>query len=174
MTNTDPLRAQAARARHARLQAAADGRDRIIALLVEGGQTRQRAATAVDNMIIALRDADAVRLENAVMNHGSGHGVTYALDGASWLRAQRHEAPVSEGIAERAPQHNMRFLLAQHPGSVREPVLCRVTRIAAGTVYWREGINADGTGGTPGRARAASFPERVLYWIGETCGSGNP
>ncbi|MGW7196156.1 hypothetical protein [Streptomyces chryseus] len=165
MINTDPLRAQAARARRARLQAADDERARIIALLVEGGQTRQTAIVAVDRMIIAMRDADAVRLESAAMTHGGDRGVKYATDGADWLRAHRHAEPVSEGMPERAPRHDMRFLLAQHPRSVREPVLCRVTRTAAGTVYWHEGIRADGSGGTPQRASAAAFPDRVLYWI---------
>ncbi|GLX22591.1 hypothetical protein [Streptomyces lavendulae] len=167
MTHTDPRRAQAARARRARLQAAADERHRLIALLVDGGQTTQTAITAVDRMIIALRDADAVRLENAAMTYGGDLGVKYAADGADWLRAHRHAAPVSEGVPGRAPRHNMRFLLAQHPGSMREPVLCRVTRTMAGTVHWREGISADGTGGTPQRAPASAFSDRVLYWIEE-------
>ncbi|WP_331731667.1 hypothetical protein [Streptomyces sp. NBC_00073] len=165
MINTDPLRAEAARARRARLQAADDERARVIALLVEGGQTSQIAITAVDRMIIAMRDADAVRLECAAMTHGGNRGVTYATDGAGWLRAHRHASPVAEGMPERAPRRNMRFLLAQHLGSVSEPVLCRVTRAAAGTVHWHEGISADGTGGTPQRAPAAAFPDRVLYWI---------
>ncbi|MFZ3491848.1 hypothetical protein ACODT5_01160 [Streptomyces sp. 5.8] len=165
MTNTDPLRAQAARTRRVRLQAADDERTRIVALLIDGGQSRETAITAVDRMIIAMRDADAVRLEYAVMSHGGNGGVTYAADGAHWLRAHRHAAPVSEGLPERAPHRNMRFLLAQPPGSLREPVLCRVTRTAAETVHWHEGISADGTGGTPQRAPAAAFPDRVLYWI---------
>ncbi|MEU7072856.1 hypothetical protein AB0B30_27375 [Streptomyces narbonensis] len=165
MTQADPQRAQAGRARRARLQAAEDERDRIIALLVDGGQTRQAAITAVDRMIIAMRDADTVRLENAAMTYGGDRGVKYALDGADWLRAHRHAAPVSEGAPGRDPRRNMRFLLAQHPGSMREPVLCRVTRTTAGTVHWHEGIGADGTGGSPHRAPAAAFPDRVLYWI---------
>ncbi|WP_435060148.1 hypothetical protein [Streptomyces sp. bgisy060] len=168
MTHDDPQRAQAARARRARLQAAEDERDRIIALLVDAGQTRQAAITAVDRMIIAMRDADAVRLENAAMTYGGDHGVKYALDGADWLRAHRHAAPVSEGAPGRDPRHNMRFLLAQHPGSMHEPVLCRVTRTMAGTVHWRAGIDADGTGGSPQRASAAAFSDRVLYWIDDS------
>ncbi|MFD8417223.1 hypothetical protein ACFV2Q_36715 [Streptomyces sp. NPDC059650] len=165
MPHPDPRRAQADRARRARLEAAEDERDRIIALLVDGGQTRQAAITAVDRMIIAMRDADAVRLENAAITYGGDHGVRYALDGADWLRAHRYAAPVSEGAPGRDPGRNMRFLLAQHPNSRREPVLCRVTRTMAGTVHWREGICADGTGGSPQRAPAAAFSERVLYWI---------
>ncbi|MEU5137070.1 hypothetical protein [Streptomyces californicus] len=99
------------------------------------------------------------------MTYGGDRGVKYALDGADWLRAHRHAAPVSGDVSARAPRHNMRFLLAQHPGSRREPVLCRVTRATDHTVYWREGIQADGTGGSPNRATAAAFSDRVLCWI---------
>ncbi|MDR3080735.1 MAG: hypothetical protein LBV60_07375 [Streptomyces sp.] len=48
---------------------------------------------------------------------------------------------------------------------MREPVLCPVTRTVAGAVHWREGIDADGTGGSPQRAPAAAICDRVLYWI---------
>ncbi|MFE0774851.1 hypothetical protein [Streptomyces sp. NPDC058861] len=116
-------------------------------------------------MIISMRDADAVRLENAAMTYGGDRGVKYALDGADWLRAHRHAAPVAKGALGRVPRRRMRFLLAQHPGSMRKPVLCRVTRTMAGTVHWREGTNADGTGGSPQRAPVAAFSDRVLYWI---------
>lgn len=161
--STDPVRLAVQAARMARLKGAAAERARLVGLLVAGGQTDADAADAVDRMIIALRDADAVRLEQAYMTHGGDRGVKYASEGADWLRAHRYEAPVA--VAARAPRRGLRFLLVLAPGAMREPALCRITRAAGDVVHWREGVAADGTGGTPRRTPAVEFPALVLRWV---------
>ncbi|MEU6362169.1 hypothetical protein [Streptomyces albidoflavus] len=160
--SADPARQAAHAARTARLKAAESERARLVALLVDGGLWEDAAAEAVDRLIVAVRDADAVRLLHASMNHDR---VKYAVEGADWLSVHRHEAPVA--VSARTPRRGLRFWTTPTPGQLRPPMLCRVTRTVSGDpglVHWREGIDADGTGGTPRRATADTFHHHVGHW----------
>lgn len=50
----------------------------------------------------------------------------------------------------------------------RDPELCKITRITSSDIYYRVGINADGTGGSKWHSEAQKFSSEVLRFAYDT------
>jgi len=121
--------------------------------------TIELTTAELDALIVAARlIAEDPGMVGTYLTGAQGEALTWARRKLGASAASAHQ-----------PRVGRRFLHAHHvtpkPGGGSTPALCKITDLTKTDVYYRWGIEPDGSGGELWRISRAEFPTSVRAWL---------